>query len=231
MAHEQKKNILITGVTKGIGLAMTSWFAKNGHSVYGCGRNVDAIRKLNESEWASKSNFQSVDTSSAKGVQDWIKVVIEKAGSLDLVINNAAISGKPGPLWEISVEDFDKLIDINIKGINYVIHSVLPHMLEANKGVIINLSSGWGRSTAAGMAPYCCSKWAIEGLSLALAKDLPSPLACAPLNPGMINTEMLEGIFSEDASMSRTPEQWIQTAGPFLLSLDRSCNGQRLTAP
>ena len=225
------KVIVITGVTHGIGLTLSKCFARNGHKVIGCGRSHDKIESLNKSFESTGSLFSVVDVSVSDSVLSWSKQTIQKYGAPDLIVNNAAITNTLNNLWEVPLVEFDKVMDINLKGVNYVIHFYLPEMIKAKRGVVINLSSGWGRSTSAQVAPYCCTKWGIEGLSLALAQELPKPLACAPLNPGTINTDMLEKVFGDDAKNYRTPEQWAETAGPFLLSLDRSCNGKQLRAP
>jgi len=104
-------------------------------------------------------------------------------------------------------------------------------MLPVANGVIVNLSSGWGRSTSADVAPYCASKFAIEGLTGALSQELPNGMAAIALNPGVINTQMLQSCFGEAANSHRTAKQWAVTAAPYLLSLSASDNGQSLTAP
>ena len=106
-----------------------------------------------------------------------------------------------------------------------------PAMIEAGRGVIVNMSSGWGRSTAPEVAPYCASKWAIEGLSSALAQELPSGLAAAAFNPGIINTAMLQKCFGSGAAAYHDAGAWAKEAVPFMADLDTSCNGKQLTAP
>src|SRR6185295_7668060 len=93
------------------------------------------------------------------------------------------------PLWRVPVEEFDQVIDVNIKGVANVIRAFLPAMIERGNGVVVNFSSGWGRSTAADVAPYCATKWAIEGLTQALAQELPKGMAAVPVNPGIIDTD------------------------------------------
>ena len=125
--------------------------------------------------------------------------------------------------------EFSQLIDINVKGVFYTCKQFLPEMIKRRSGIVVNVSSTWGRSVAAEVAPYCASKYAIEGLTLALAQELPSGLAAAPLNPGVINTDMLQSCFGDGASMYGTATQWAETAVPFLLGLDEGCNGMQLT--
>jgi NAD(P)-dependent dehydrogenase (short-subunit alcohol dehydrogenase family) len=99
------------------------------------------------------------------------------------------------------------------------------------QGVIVNFSSGWGRSTSPEVAPYCASKWAIEGLTQALAQELPPGMAAVPLNPGIIDTDMLRSCFGEGAAGYPSPEEWAQVAVPFLLGLGSKDNGKPLTVP
>ena len=81
------------------------------------------------------------------------------------------------------------------------------------------------------VAPYCASKWAIEGLTQSLAQELPSSMAAIPLNPGIINTEMLRSTFGKSASGYPTAEEWAAIAAPFLLRLGPAENGKSLTVP
>jgi NAD(P)-dependent dehydrogenase (short-subunit alcohol dehydrogenase family) len=97
--------------------------------------------------------------------------------------------------------------------------------------VIVNFSSGWGRGTDAQVAPYCATKWAIEGLTRALAQELPKGMAAVPLNPGIIDTAMLRSCFGGDAGHYPTAEVWAATAVPFLLHLGAKDNGKPLTVP
>ncbi|MBV9125505.1 MAG: SDR family NAD(P)-dependent oxidoreductase, partial [Planctomycetes bacterium] len=98
-------------------------------------------------------------------------------------------------------------------------------------GVIVNFSSGWGRSTSAEVAPYCATKWAIEGLTKALAEELPPGMAAVPLNPGIIDTAMLRECFGADAAHYPRAEDWSRQAVPFLLRLGPGDNGKSLTVP
>src|SRR5262249_47620774 len=135
------------------------------------------------------------------------------------------------PLWDVPADEFDRLIDVNIKGVANVIRAFVPAMIARGSGVIVNFSSGWGRSTSPEVAPYCASKYAIEGLTLALAQELPRGLAAVPLNPGIIDTEMLRSCFGDGAASYPSPQRWAEKAVPFLLGLGLRHNGQSLTAP
>jgi len=134
-------------------------------------------------------------------------------------------------LWELSAREFADVVAINLTGVVNVLRHFLPAMVARGRGVIVNFSSGWGRSTSAEVAPYCATKWAIEGLTRALAQELPPGLAAIPLNPGIIHTDMLESCFGPAAGRYPDPEEWARVAVPFLLGLGPGDNGQPLTVP
>jgi NAD(P)-dependent dehydrogenase (short-subunit alcohol dehydrogenase family) len=148
-----------------------------------------------------------------------------------LLLNNAALVNHNAPLWKVPAAEFDAVMDVNIKGVANVIRHFIPAMLQARKGMIVNFSSGWGRATDAEVAPYCATKWAIEGLTQSLAQELPRGLAAIPLNPGIINTDMLRSCFGGSASNFPLPEEWAKVAVPFLLKLGPDDNGKQLTVP
>ena len=107
----------------------------------------------------------------------------------------------------------------------------VPAMIKRGRGVIVNFSSGWGRSVDAEVPPYCASKFAIEGLTRALALELPAGLAAVALNPGIIDTAMLRSCFGGSVSGYEAPDKRVQHAVPFILKLSRSDNGSSPTVP
>jgi NAD(P)-dependent dehydrogenase (short-subunit alcohol dehydrogenase family) len=224
------KRIIITGATRGLGRALVEKFCALGHTVIGCGRNQDIIEEMRE-HFGKPHNFDVVNVTDDKQVGAWSKRMLANQGPADLLINNAALINKNAPLWEVPAEEFDAVIDVNLKGVANVIRHFVPAMVGRRIGVIVNLSSGWGRSVYAEVAPYCCTKWGIEGLTRALALELPDGMAAVPLDPGVINTAMLQSCFGKDASHYPTPEKWAETAAPFLLSLGPKDNGKPLTVP
>lgn len=222
--------VLITGVTKGLGEAMVAKFARLGHRVIGCGRSVTAIESL-RGRHAAPHRFDVVDVSSDSEVASWAKSVLSEIGPPDLLLNNAAIVNRNAPLWEVPVEEFSRVIDINIKGVTNVIRHFAPAMIGRQSGVIVNFSSGWGRSTSADVAPYCATKWAMEGLTQAFAQELPNGMAAIPLDPGIINTEMLQSCFGQSASRYPDATEWAEVAVPFLLGISAKDNGTPLSVP
>ena len=221
--------IVITGATRGLGRALVQEFVSVGHRVFGCGRSTKNIADL-KAQYPT-SDFAAVDVTDAVAVERWAKHVIATAGAPDLLINNAAVMNPVKPLWEIGQADFDRVIDINIKGVANAIRAFVPAMVRRKTGVIVNLSSGWGRSTSPEVAPYCATKFAIEGLSKALAQELPGGMAAIPLNPGVIDTDMLREAWGDGASSYPSAEKWAKMAAPYLLGLGTGDNGKSLTVP
>lgn len=219
--------IVLTGCTRGLGLALTREFKKSGHTLVGCGRAGDRIREL--SARYPEDAFQIVDVTDFHAVQKWAGEAIRNFGPPDLLINNAAMINRCAPLWEVDPDEFSRLIDINLKGVFHTIKAFLPAMIERKRGIVVNFSSGWGRSTSPEVAPYCCSKWGVEGLTRALAQELPSGLAAIPLNPGVINTKMLQSCFGEQADAYPDPESWAVGAAKKITSLGPQHNGQALS--
>jgi NAD(P)-dependent dehydrogenase (short-subunit alcohol dehydrogenase family) len=222
------KLVLITGVTRGLGRAMAEEFIRLGHAVTGCGRSHDAIEDLARRH-GPPHRFEVVDVTDDARVSDWATRVLEIAGAPDLLIANAAIINRNAPLWEVPAADFSAVIDTNIKGVANVIRHFVPAMAARRSGVIVTLSSGWGRSTDPDVAPYCATKWAIEGLTQAFAQELPRGMAAIPLSPGVINTDMLRSCFGREADNYPSPEEWAQSAVPYLLKLGPKDNGRSLT--
>ena len=224
------KLVLITGVTRGLGRAMAEEFIRLGHTVLGCGRSEGDINQL-RLRHRQPHDFCPVNVVSNDAVESWAKDLLNSHGPPDLLLNNAAVINANDPLWRISAAEFSFVIDVNVKGVANVIRHFVPAMIKRRKGVIVNFSSGWGRSTDAEVAPYCASKWAVEGLTSALAQELPGDLAAVSFNPGIINTEMLQSCFSGSASAYPTAGEWAKSAVPFLLKLGPADNGRQLTAP
>jgi len=226
----QSKLIVITGVSHGIGRAMVEEFARHGHIVLGCGRSQKQIDALKET-FGKPHDFYAVDVSLDESVKSWASVCLTTHAPPDLLINNAGVINKNARLWEVAAREFSEVIDVNLKGTANVIRHFAPSMVKRKTGVIVNLSSGWGRSTDAEVAPYCASKWAIEGLTQALAQELPTGMAAVPLNPGIINTEMLQSAFGNSANHYPRPDEWAKIAVPFLLQIGAKDNGKQLTVP
>lgn len=219
--------IVITGVTKGLGRALAEWFIAHGHTVVGCGRSAEILNM--RFMHPAPHDFTALDVTEENKVALWAEKTLAAHGAPDLLINNAALINDPAPLWQVPAAEFNRLIDVNIKGVACVIRHFVPAMIGRKTGVIVNFSSGWGRSTSPEVAPYCASKHAIEGLTLALAQELPAGMAAVPLNPGIIDTDMLRRCWADGAASYPKAEDWARVAAPFLLKLGPKDNGHPLS--
>lgn len=222
------KTIVVTGATRGIGRALVDEFARLGHTIVGCGRSRVHVAQLSR-ELAAPHDFSAVDVAEAWRVEEWAKRVVRTHGAPDLILNNAGLINDPAPLWEVSVAQFSDVVDVNIKGVFHVARAFLPAMIARGSGVIVNLSSGWGKSTSPEVAPYCATKWAIEGLNQALAQELPRGLAAIALSPGTVHTDMLAVAFgSTGASHSAGPQAWAVANAGRILDFGPRDNGRSL---
>ena len=222
------KVIVLTGATRGLGRALVRHFVRAGHTVAGCGRSAEHVAGL-QKESGPPHLYAAVDVTDAPAVEAWAKDVLTRLGPPDLLINNAAVMNPLAPLWVIPAADFDRVIDVNVKGVVNAIRAFVPAMVARKSGVIVNLSSGWGRSTSPEVAPYCASKYAVEGLTLAMAQELPKEMAAVPLNPGVIDTDMLRSAWGAEAGGYPSADQWAKRAAPFLLGLGPKDNGKSLS--
>ena len=209
---------------------MAEGFAALGHLVVGCGRKEESLLELRRL-LPSPHRFDRVDVASDAETAAWASAVGADAEPFDLIVNNAAIMNRLAPSWEQNAAEFRALVEVNILGTANVVRHFVPPMVRRARGVIVNFSSGWGRSTSPNVAPYCASKYAVEGLTLALAQELPEGMAAVPLNPGVIDTDMLRSCFSGDAANYPGPARWAESAVPYILSLGARHNGQSLTVP
>ncbi|KAI9176431.1 hypothetical protein LWI28_002781 [Acer negundo] len=230
MTKGGSRTVLITGVSKGLGRALAVELAKKGHTVIGCARTQEKLLSL-QSELPNSDNhlFLNVDVKSNSSVEELARVVVEKKGVPDIIVNNAGTINKNNKIWEVPPEEFENVIDTNVKGVTNMLRHFIPLMIPSKQGIIVNMSSGWGRSGAALVAPYCASKWAVEGLSRSVAKELPDGMAIVALNPGVINTEMLASCFGSSASLYQAPDTWALKAATMILNLTGADNGASLT--
>ncbi len=222
--------VLITGVSQGLGYEMCREFRRRGHTVVGCSRNRETLEQL-QAEFGSPHHFHPVDVAAETQVKNWAQIVTGEVGVPDLLLNNAAITTQAKPTWHCSDEDFARVLEVNVRGTASVLrHFTLP-MMRQKRGVIVNFSSGWGREAAARVAPYCASKWAVEGLTKALSCEVPPTMAVVSLHPGIVQTDTLRKSFGESAVLYPTPAEWARVAVPYLLDIGPPDNGRQLSVP
>ncbi len=221
------RRIVITGATRGLGLALAEGFRELGHTVRGCGTRPDLVAELNE-QWGGDIHHTVVDVTDDRQVARWAQAELA-LGVPDLLIANAAVIHAPRALWEIPQAEWEKVLDVNVRGVVNTLRHFVPAMVKRGTGVIATLSSGWGRSTSSGVSAYCASKYAVEGLTGALAQELPHGMAAVPVNPGVIATDMLRQVWGSEAEVYPGTQRWARQAVPFFLRLGPADNGRQRT--
>lgn len=222
------RRIVITGVSRGLGRALVDRFVELGHTVMGCCRSDATAREL-QSKLGDDHEVSAVDVADDAQVSAWARRTLDRFGPPDLLLNNAAVINRSAPLWELTADEMRDIVSVNILGVANCVRGFVPAMIARKSGVIVNFSSGWGRSVSPDVAPYCATKFAIEGLTMALALELPRGMAAVPLNPGVINTDMLQACFGDAARQYPDAQAWSRTAAQFFLKLGPKDNGRPLS--
>ena len=201
------KTALITGASRGIGKGIAVEFAKQGANVaFTFNASVDAAKELEkelESYGVKAKGYQS-NAAKFDAAQDLVKEVLNDFGSLQILINNAGIT-KDNLLMRISEEDFDKVIEVNLKSVFNLTKAVIRPMMKQREGSIINMSSVVGIKGNAGQTNYAASKAGILGFTKSVALELGSRnIRCNAIAPGFIETEMTANLPEESLKAWRT---------------------------
>lgn len=228
------RKVLITGVSKGLGRALALELANRGHTIIGCSRDQTKLHSLQQQlakVSSTKHLLLNVDVRSNSKVEEFAGATVENELVPNIIVNNAGLINRNGKIWELDVEEFDNVIDTNLKGIANIMRHFIPLMISTNhnQGIIINMSSLSGRSAHPLIAPYCASKWGVEGLSKATAQEVPKGMAIVALDPGIIYTDMLTSCLGDFAPIYQSPQHWASKAATMILNLTALDNGASLT--
>ncbi len=194
------KTVLITGATSGIGRATARFLAKNHFRLIICGRREDRLAELQDEFSAlTKVHTLNFDVRNRKEVSKSIKSLPKEFAHIDVLINNAGNAHGLDPIENGDVDDWDAMIDINVKGLLYVSRAVIPGMVERRSGQIINIGSIAGKETYLNGNVYCATKHAVDALNQGMRMDLNQyGIRVGAINPGMVDTEFSEVRFKGD---------------------------------
>jgi 3-oxoacyl-[acyl-carrier protein] reductase len=180
---------VVTGAGRGIGAAIARKLALLGASVVLCGRTLKPLEQT-AGEIGSQAKVKQCDVSSLESVQDLASFVEKAFGRTDILVNNAGIGTFAAPLHELTPEDWEKVLNTNLRGVYYCIRTFAPMMIRAKAGHIVNISSLAGKNALPNGAAYAASKWGLNGLSYSAAEELRvHNIRVSVVCPGSVNTE------------------------------------------
>lgn len=197
----------ITGATSGIGKATAILFAKKGIRLILCGRKTDQLIAIQKelSQFTAVA-ILSFDVRNKETVQNAIKNLPEAFQEINVLINNAGNAHGLDPIQDGNTDDWDAMIDINVKGLLYVTKAILPYMIEKNNGFIVNIGSIAGKEVYPNGNVYCASKSAVDALNKAMRLDLHKHnIRVSAIHPGMVETAFSEVRFKGDTERAKTP--------------------------
>ena len=195
-----KKIALVTGATSGIGRATARILAQNNYKVVLCGRREERLNEL-EKELSEFTEIHTLcfDVRDKKAVFESINSLPSAFSKIDVLINNAGNAHGLSPLQDGDLDDWDAMIDINVKGLLYVSKAIIPQMMEQKSGHIINIGSIAGKEVYPNGNVYCASKYAVDALNKSMLIDLnPYGIRVGAIHPGLVETEFGEVRFKGD---------------------------------
>lgn len=186
-----KKTALITGATSGIGRATAIEFAKHGIHLVLCGRRQERLDQLkNELSRLTLIHTLNFDVRDKTKVENAISTLPEQFSEIDILVNNAGNAHGLDPIESGSLDDWDAMMDINVKGLLYVSKAIIPSMTERKSGHIINIGSSAGKEVYPKGNVYCASKHAVLAITEGMRIDLnPYGIKVSAINPGLVETE------------------------------------------
>lgn len=200
----KNKVAFITGATSGIGMATAKLFAENGLKVIICGRREERLKQLS----LELSEFTEVyslrfDVRNRTEVEEAIKSLPKEFSAIDFLINNAGNAHGLDTIDQGDTEDWDAMLDINVKGLLYVTKAILPTMISKKSGHIINIGSTAGKEVYPKGNVYCASKHAVDALNKGMRLDLNGKgIKVSAVNPGLVETEFSEVRFKGDSEQA-----------------------------
>ena len=207
----KNKVVLITGGGSGIGSSIVEHFCEQGSLVYFIDINEDASKKLIlecENKKITVPHYIKCDLLNIKDLQDSIQKIIKEKGSIDILINNAGITGPTAPLWEYDVGMWEKIVQINLVGTFNCCRAIVPNMIKNNYGRIVNVASVAGKDGNANASAYSSAKAGVIGLTKSLGKELADKkIAVNAVTPAGAKTRILDQMTKEHVArmLSKVP--------------------------
>jgi len=201
----ESKTAFITGATSGIGKATAQLFAKNNIRLVLCGRRGDRLEQLkDELSQVTQVTTLKFEVSNREAVFNAIASLPDEFKKIDILINNAGNAHGLSTIQDGNMDDWDAMIDINVKGLLYVSRAILPQMVERNDGFVVNIGSIAGKEVYPNGNVYCASKYAVNALNKAMRLDLNQHnIRVSAIHPGAVETEFSEVRFKGDKEKAK----------------------------
>ena len=201
-----KKTAFITGATSGIGKATAQLFAKNNIRLILCGRRTERLKELEET-LSKKTQVTTLqfDVRDRNDVAEKINNLPKEFKNIDILINNAGNAHGLSTLQDGNIDDWDAMLDINVKGLLYVTKAIIPNMIANNSGFIVNIGSTAGKEVYKNGNVYCASKFAVNALNKSMRLDLNEHnIRVSAIHPGLVETEFSDVRFKGDIQRAKT---------------------------
>lgn len=202
-----KKTILVTGATSGFGKAIAALFAQNGNNVCITGRRAERLEQTKaelEKDYDVKVTALQFDIRNKEEVAAAVQHLKQQVSQIDILVNNAGLAAGLSSIEDGDTEDWDTMIDTNIKGLLYITRQIAPMMKEQGSGHIINIGSTAGKQVYKNGNVYCATKYAVDALTQAMRIDLlPYGIKVTAINPGMAETEFALVRFKGDSERAK----------------------------
>ncbi|MBN3883361.1 MAG: SDR family oxidoreductase [Nostoc sp.] len=201
MSEIQNKVVIVTGASSGLGEATAKRLAASGAKLMLAARREDRLKELVAAiaKSGGTATYQVTDVADRAQMEVLAKETLNTYGRIDVLINNAGLMPL-SPLDQLKVEEWDQMIDVNIKGVLYGIAAVLPIMRQQKSGHVINLSSVAGHKVFAGSAVYCATKYAVRAISEGLRLESNGEIRSTNISPGAVATELTTTITDKDTA-------------------------------
>jgi NAD(P)-dependent dehydrogenase (short-subunit alcohol dehydrogenase family) len=224
------RSFLVTGASRGIGRALALGLAREGASLALCARSADRLEETARAARGLGARVTAVagDVGRDEDARRVAEAAIAAFGRVDVLVNNAAVLTPPAPVAKTPPATWETVLRTNVIGTANMIRHVLPSMEARKSGVIVNLSSGWGRVGEAGVAPYCASKFAVEAMTQSLGEETGQGVVVFALNPGVVDTEMLRSAWSAGAARYPSAEALVPRWLRLFARVEPSWHGRSL---
>ena len=218
---------LITGAGRGIGRAIALAFAREGAVTIATGRNTTRLAEVVDQirTGGGKAEAFSLDVTNDSDASRVVEQVIGNWGTVDLLVNNAGVITYHTPVWETTMEQWDEVMNTNLRGMHLVCRAVAPHMISRERGTIINIGSSSGRRAEGENGAYVASKWGVVGYTASLAQSLrPYGISVNGINPDWVDTDMARASHPDGNQGWITPDEvadaalYLATVAPGLMS-------------